>query len=131
MPNVQRDLRRATLRGAAWTIALCYVPFAPLFGGSVAGRSACDEAERYRRGIVAGALAGLPAAVVLSALVVLGWLVVLGRAVQPSPAVLLLECLGLSLATTVYTVGLSAAGGLVGASGVSEATRRGGGSDGR
>ena len=91
------------------------IPLAPLVGGFVAGRAAGSD-RLARRGMALGALAGLTAAPALRVVVVSMWLLVVGRAGGPPPAhVPLLECLGLAVAATVYAVGGSTAGGLLGA----------------
>lgn len=108
--------RRSVLRGAGWSVALCYVPLAPLLGGVVAGRSATGSDRPAHRGTTLGTFAGLVAAPALSTVTVLVWLFLFGRAGGPPPnRVVIVECVGLALAAAVYTVGLSAAGGLLGA----------------
>jgi hypothetical protein len=108
--------RRSVLRGAGWSVALCYVPLAPLLGGVVAGRSAGGSDRLAHRGATLGTFAGLVAAPALSTVTVLPWLFLVGRGGGPPPVrIIMAECAGLALAAAVYTVGLSAAGGLLGA----------------
>jgi hypothetical protein len=82
----------------------------------VAGRAAAGSDRPARDGIALGALTGLPPAGVFSTVAVLAWLFLVGRAGgPPTVRVVVLECLGLALAAILYSVGLSAAGGLLGA----------------
>lgn len=99
--------------GALVTIGLSVIPFSSLFGGAVAANGTDGG---YRRGFAAGVVAGVFAMVPLlalfvPALAIAGWL---GFGIPPSsPAYDLF--LGLVfLFFLLYTVGLSAVGGVVG-----------------
>lgn len=103
------------LVGGVFSILFGFVPFSPLFGGFVAGY--LQEGDR-NAALRTGAFAGL---VALAPLVLVGGLFALlattGIAIgQPRLSVVfMLVVLVAAMLSIVYTVGLSAAGGYLGA----------------
>ncbi|ODR83044.1 hypothetical protein BG842_14770 [Haladaptatus sp. W1] len=97
------------LIGAVVTLVVSFVPFSPVLGGAVAaylGRTTPDEGLRV--GAISGAIAAIPMAVV-------GLFVVsiISFGHMPGGFVALLFLLGMF--AMLYTVGLSALGGYLGA----------------
>jgi len=99
--------------GAAVTVALSFVPFSSLLGGAVA---ASHREGGYGRGVGVGTAAGVAAAVPLGILFVSAFAIVeyLGFGVPSSSPAYDLYLVIVALLFVLYTVGLSALGGLVG-----------------
>ena len=101
------------LIGAIVSVVLAFIPFSPILGGGVAGYlQGGSREEGVRIGAYSGVLAAIP--IVLGALV-LGSVFLIGAVVAPRAGlgfVIILLVLGLS---ALYTVGLSALGGYLGA----------------
>ena len=99
--------------GAVATAVLSFVPFSPILGGGVAGYLQGGSREQgVRIGAYSGVIAAIP--IVLGALI-LGSVFLIGAVVAPRAGlglVIILLVLGLS---ALYTVGLSALGGYLGA----------------
>jgi hypothetical protein len=106
----------SVLAGAAVTVVVSFVPLSPILGGAVAAYlRGADRGEGIRVGALAGAVAAVPVLAVLA--LVFGFLS-FGSLLGGSSAggvlffLLLLVGVGLSL---VYSAGLSALGGYLGA----------------
>ncbi|MGM0399645.1 MAG: DUF5518 domain-containing protein [Halobacteriota archaeon] len=101
------------LIGAIVSVVLAFLPFSTVLGGGVAGYlQGGDRSEGLRIGAYAGAIAAIP---LLIGMVLFGGIFFLGALFEPSAAigfVFVLFALGVGL---VYTVGLSAIGGYLGA----------------
>lgn len=99
--------------GAAVTIVLSVIPFSPVVGGAVAShRRAGGYVAGLGVGIVSGAVAAIPLlALFVPALLIVGWLGYGVPTSSPAYGVFLAIVFGLF---TLYTVGLSALGGLGG-----------------
>lgn len=103
--------------GAAITVVTSIVPFSPLFGGAVAGYLHDAGTSRGARvGLVSGVIASLPLAGVFFLLlsVMAFGSITTGEVAGPAFVVTLIGAIFLFVA--LYTVGLSAAGGYLGAS---------------
>lgn len=105
------DRGRSTLLngviGGAVAIVLAFLPFSPLLGGAVAGYLETDDGEAVKAGVVAGIVALVP--IVLFGGFVLAFLLGFGPRGFGLVALFLLVLGGL------YSVGLAALGGLLGA----------------
>jgi hypothetical protein len=105
------------LIGGVVSVVLSFVPFAPILGGAVAGY--LHERDGLRVGSVSGLLAAIPLALVVVLVVVLGFGFFGVFAIAPGGGVgvpggfVLLLLFGVVLAA-VYTVALSAVGGILG-----------------
>lgn len=118
--------------GAAITVVTSIVPFSPLLGGAVAGYLHDAGTSRGTRvGLVSGAIASIPLAGVFFLLlsVMAFGSITTGEVAGPAFVVMLIGAIFLFVA--LYTVGLSAAGGYLGASfAASSAASRAADSDG-
>lgn len=107
------DTLRNALIGAVVSVVLAFLPFSPALGGGVAGYLQGPSRED---GLRVGAYAGLVAAIpILLVVTLFGSLFFLGAFFEPRAAfgfVFVLLVFGVGL---LYTVGLSALGGYLGA----------------
>jgi len=115
LPNImaQGDTLLNALIGAVVSVVLAFLPFSTVLGGAVAGYL---QRESREDGLRVGAFAGIMAAIPLLLFgVVFGSIFFLGAFFEPSAAigfVFVALVLGFTL---VYSVGLSAVGGYLGA----------------
>jgi hypothetical protein len=103
------------LVGAAVTVLLGFVPFAPVLGGALAAY--LDESEDgLRIGTVSGVIATVPTVLFVLAILAFGtFLVGFGAPAQSQALVLVGGALVVVVLSAAYTVGLSALGGYLGA----------------
>jgi hypothetical protein len=99
--------------GALVTVGLSFLPFSPLLGGAVAANR---HGGGYRRGLWMGVLAGVGAMVPLLVLFVPALFLAghLGFGISPSAPEYEVFLVLVAALFLLYTVGLSAAGGLGG-----------------
>ena len=126
VPMADTDRLVHALVGAAVSLVLAFLPFAPILGGGVAGYL---EGGDLRNGAVVGGLSGLLAAIPLAFLFALaaGFLLIVpvGIGVPSRVAVLGGLFLVALVAAAVYTVSLGALGGVLGAYLAEELDREG------
>jgi len=104
------------LVGAAATVVLSFVPFSPIMGGALAGYlQAGDEREGAKVGAIAGVFATIP--LLLFLFLIFGIFSFLAISPNGSGGLLFLAFLVAVIVSVValYAVGLSAIGGVVGA----------------
>lgn len=115
MNNSNHTVRNAAV-GAVVTLVLSFTAVSPLLGGGVAGYL---QREPPRRGARVGAISGAIASVPFFLVVVLGAALFLGSASAgvglPGAVELVIIFLVVLPALTLWTVGLSALGGYLGA----------------
>ncbi len=121
-----RDFWVNALIGAVVTVVLSVLPFSPLLGGGVAGYlQKGDDRTGVRVGALSGAFAAIPVVALL--VLLLGGLAVVSIASSSVRSGILFWFLFLTITfiTLLYTVGLSAVGGFVGAALARENARSG------